>query len=62
MRLENCQSCPHLSGADCMHHKKPIARIKGCSMCPGGRIFFRSRSGKEAFRLNVLNKKGKDTK
>jgi len=46
----------------CGRKGKPISKIKGCSLCPSGKKFFRPRSGKEAYRLNVLGKHKGDNK
>ena len=57
MRAEACKGCPQLDGARCVLKGKPLAKIRGCSRCPAGRRFFRSKSGAEAFRVNVLGKR-----
>lgn len=62
MRLEQCEKCPHLTGEVCGRKGKPISKIKGCSLCPSGKNFFRPRGGKEAYRLNVLGKHKGDNK
>ena len=55
MRLEQCEKCPHLTGADCNRKCKPISKIRGCSLSAVGKQFFRAKSGKEAFRLKFIN-------
>ena len=60
MKAESCKACPHRSGEFCRHHGKLLARIRGCSLSAGGRTFFRAKCGKEAFRMRVLGKKGKE--
>ena len=66
MRAENCQGCKHLWVAggipNCAKHRKPISKVRGCSHSSSGKMFFRARSGKEAFRVNVLGKKKGETK
>lgn len=63
MRAESCKDCPHFSnGSDCVRLGKPISKVRGCSLCAGGKKFFRARHGKEAFRLNVLGKHKKGEK
>lgn len=62
MRSEQCELCQHLCAGVCERKGKPISKIKGCSLCPSGKKFFRSRSGKEAYRLNVLGKHKGETK
>lgn len=61
MKLETCAGCQHFNYDTCELRGAPISKIRGCSKSPSGRKFFRSRSGKEAYRLNVLGKKGKHT-
>lgn len=56
MRSENCELCTHLSAGMCEYKKRPIAKIRGCSLCPSGKKFFRARNSKEAIRLRVSNK------
>ena len=60
MRIETCNLCPHLSAGICEHRQKPISKIKGCSICPSGRKFFKARQGKEAVRLRIANRKGEN--
>jgi len=64
MRLAQCKDCEHFLPTDavCGHKGVPIAKLKGCSWCPSARQFYRARSGKEAFRLNVLGKHKGETK
>jgi hypothetical protein len=62
MKVEQCEKCPHLTGEVCGRKGKPISKIKGCSLYPSGKKFFRSRGGKEAYRLNVLGKHKGDNK
>lgn len=56
MRLEQCESCPSFKEGACVRTGAPVEKIKGCSLCPSGRRFFRPKSGKEGYRLNVLGK------
>lgn len=60
MRYDNCKDCEHLRHEYCEHHKKPIKKVRGCSLSASGRQFFRATSGKEAFRMNILNKHRKE--
>ena len=57
MRLEHCENCEHLHEERCRRKDKPIAQIRGCSLCPSGKMFFRAKCGKEAYRLKALGKK-----
>lgn len=59
MRLEQCEKCAHYHAklAYCNRLHILIAKIKGCSLCPSARKFYRPKSGKEGYRLNVLGKK-----
>ena len=64
MRLEQCEKCAHFAprNSSCGRNGKPIASIRGCAYSSSGQKFFRSRSGKEAYRLNVLGKNKGETK
>lgn len=57
MQLESCIKCEHYSHGVCVRKGKPIARIRGCSLSDSGKLFFKPRHGKEAFRLHVLKLK-----
>ena len=57
MRAEVCGKCPFSNDEMCMRLGKKLAKVRGCSMSPGGRMFFRARSGAEAFRMNLKTKK-----
>jgi hypothetical protein len=63
MRLEHCEKCPHLRASDavCGRKGRPIAKIRGCSLSSAGKRFFRPVSGKEAYRLKFINRKGVET-
>lgn len=58
MRSEQCANCPHLRPSDevCERKGVPISQIKGCSLSPSGKKFFRARHGKEAIRLRMSDK------
>ncbi len=56
MKAAVCQKCEHHQGGVCARNGKPISKIAGCSKSPGGKLFFRSRSGAEAFRVKVIGK------
>ena len=56
MRREVCQSCEYLTGDLCGRDGRPIRRIRGCSRSPSGKIFLRAKSGREAYRREVLGK------
>ena len=64
MRAEACQGCQDLRASDnvCLRKGVPVSKIRGCSRCPAGRRFFRSKSGAEAFRVNVLGKRKESMK
>lgn len=62
MRAENCAKCPFQNERMCIRLGKPIDKVRGCSLSASGKMFFRARSGKEAFRVNVLGKKKGETK
>ena len=64
MRLQQCEKCAHLRAADAVCERKgvPIAKIRGCSLCPSGKMFFRVRHMKEAICLRVTGKKKGDAK
>ena len=65
MRAENCRGCAHFNaklGDYCLLKLLPIDKVRGCSHSSSGKMFFRARSGKEAFRVNVLGKKQGETK
>jgi hypothetical protein len=57
MRAETCAGCPHLAGGVCGLKAKRVAEIRGCSRSPAGRKFFRARSGVEAIRVKMNQKK-----
>jgi len=63
MRLEQCEKCPHLRASDAMCGCKgiPISKIRGCSLSSVGKRFFRSVSGKEAYRLKFINRRAVET-
>jgi hypothetical protein len=59
VRSEACQNCGHFQadGAGiCERKGVPISKISGCSLSLSGKQFFRPKSGKEGYRLNVLGK------
>ena len=64
MRTEQCDKCDHYNAKHLYCNRSHIAirTIKGCSLCPSSKMFFRARSGKEGFRLNVLGKNKGDPK
>ena len=63
MRAEACKGCEHLDPSGfCRKKSAALRRIKGCSQGPAGRRFFRSKSGAEAFRVNVLGKRKESMK
>lgn len=63
MRLEHCEKCPHLRASDAVCGRKgiPISKIGGCSLSSVGKRFSRPVSGKEAYRLKFINRKGVET-
>ncbi len=65
MRAESCEGCQYLqskTGYHCLRHNKHIARIRGCSISPSGKKFFRAKSGAEAIRMKLPTTKQGDPK
>jgi len=57
MQVSQCEKCPHRCVALCVRVGMPITKIKGCSLSPAGRKFFKARSGKEFIRLKLSDQK-----
>jgi len=60
MQVSQCEKCPHRCVALCVRVGVPIAKIKGCSLSPAGKKFFKARNPKEAIRLRISDRKGEN--
>lgn len=60
MRSEQCEGCGHLRpDGECAAKGRPIRKIRGCSRSATGKIFLSAKSGREAYRREVLGKRRK---
>ena len=59
MKREVCKSCEYLTGDFCGRNDRPIRKIRGCSRSATGKIFLSAKSGREAYRREVLGKRRK---
>lgn len=61
MRLSQCDGCEHLKDDNyCDRNEKPISKVRGCSLCRSGKRFTATNNEKEAYRLHMLGKTGKE--
>ena len=60
MKREVCQQCEYLTGVLCGRDGRPIRKIRGCSRSPSGKVFLMAKSGREAYRREILGKQRKE--